>query len=82
VKRDSRNLEVFDRAGGFAKVTEVLRWVDAGFPAADTERAPLGPSAAGWTEAAGRNTAYIFKKRFVGWSYLEDSGLGLEAIKT
>jgi len=57
MKRDSRNLEVFAGAEGFSKVTGLLRWVDASFPTAATEKAfPLWPSAPGWSEA-GRSEA-------------------------
>jgi hypothetical protein len=61
VKRDSRNLEEFQGAGGFSKLTELLRWVEASFPAAATGRVlPLWPAAPGWSEAAGTTSARWF----------------------
>ena len=54
VKRDARNLAVFEEAGGYSKLAALLRWVEASFPAASSGKAaPLWPAAPGWSEATG-----------------------------
>ncbi len=56
VKRDSRNLDVFEENQGNENLTKVLLWVEGNFSAAATGNVPpVWPASPTWSEAAGRH---------------------------